>query len=898
MVCIFYFRATVREDEMPGKNVTRVFARDADESYENSKIDYSIISGNVGNVFQMSSSNGNILLIGGLDRERTTRYTLSVEAKDRGEEPLSSTVLVTIDVDDVNDNSPDFEKTEYHAVVNESIPVKTSVLTVIAHDPDSGKNGEVQYSIVSGNDDDKFEIEKDTGVLSVRTALDHETRELHRLIVKATDSSVDFARRSAFTTVIINVTDINEHYPKFPVMMYLESVLENEPAGSYVFTAHANDKDSGIYGVVTYTIITNPDFFQIDPVTGIVTTMSIFDFESENSYRFDIRAVDQGGFQTRIPVMVNVEPKDEFEPQFAQLSYNFEVPGNAKKGYEVGQIHATDEDGGRSGLIKYYFEEENEYFEVGELTGMIIVTRDLQDISESESQRKRRFVSRHPEYLDRQKRASVSRQPELLDRSRRALQEDVLELKIIASSGLVNSQSAVAEMKITVNRTCMGCEAPPQQGVSGSGETTLILVIVFAIIAVVLVVVIVILYLRERERKRHPPDSSPYGGSFDSMNIHPATMPHELPPTYNEIHNYPHNQQARTGGDHNITTSELSDQSHSASSGRGSAEDGDDVDEEIRMINATPMQAKNRMPDSGIQPDDDAMSEISVQNHQEYLARLGIDTAKLKSSTTKPPITSSVESMHQFAEEGGGEGDGVESTQGMYDQMKAIQISQNMTTSDNGATQQFRYGDPEPTNNGSLTSVINSEEEFSGSYNWDYLLDWGPQYQPLAHVFAEIAKLKDDSIKPKKQPTHIVPQRPQPSMLQPKVQTIMPPPLLTNAPPRAILAQPMSNRPSQSNSTSSSSVANSARTSQMVSMPSLPRSPISHESSYTSPAMSPSFTPSLSPLATRSPTISPLTPGGVGSSGHSSSHTTPQRSRRGDTITFVGSTDSEQEIRI
>ena len=34
-----------------------------------------------------------------------------------------------------------------------------------------------------------------------------------------------------------------------------------------------------------------------------------------------------------------------------------------------------------------------------------------------------------------------------------------------------------------------------------------------------------------------------------------------------------------------------------------------------------------------------------------------------------------------------------------------------------------------------FSSIVHSEEELAGSYNWDYLLDWGPQYQPLAHVF-------------------------------------------------------------------------------------------------------------------------------------------------------------------
>lgn len=43
---------------------------------------------------------------------------------------------------------------------------------------------------------------------------------------------------------------------------------------------------------------------------------------------------------------------------------------------------------------------------------------------------------------------------------------------------------------------------------------------------------------------------------------------------------------------------------------------------------------------------------------------------------------------------------------------------------------------------------------------------------------------------------------------------------------------------------------------QGLSVSSLPRTPISHESSFTSPALSPNLSPSLSPLATRSPSVS------------------------------------------
>ena len=115
----------------------------------------------------------------------------------------------------------------------------------------------------------------------------------------------------------------------------------------------------------------------------------------------------------------------------------------------------------------------------------------------------------------------------------------------------------------------------------------------------------------------------------------------------------------------------------------------------------------------------------------------------------------------------------------------------------------------------SYFSIVHSEEEVAGSYNWDYLLDWGPQYQPLAHVFHEISALKDDS--------------------GPEVRGPVPP-IMTSRPPRHVHA------PLQSHSGAHAQA----------------RSPLSHEMMAAQSAMSPSFSPALSPLATRSPSISPL----------------------------------------
>ena len=476
------------------------------------------------------------------------------------------------------------------------------------------------------------------------------------------------------------------------------------------------------------------------------------------------------------------------------------------------------------------------------------------------------------------------------------MESDEVVLRISASLGI--GQTAETEINIAVNRSCDGCVALPNEDKNFSA-TPLVIVVVIVIIAIVAIVVVIILYLKRRERKRHSPGSltesqDDHNSSIDQAN----TFQKDLSPPSYQFHNNHHIGHQNMHGQHippqypPQSTTSASDRS---SSGRGSAED-----EEIEMINSAPTESQQRKPDSGV-PDDDAISDRSVNNCQDYLARLGIDSQKISQDIQHKQTPrhskvlaggTSMDSMHQFSDEGGGETTELDMQAILYTNPHDID---NTAPANHARAQQFNVDNPggislvEPDhtkhNPGALSSIINSEEELSGSYNWDYLLDWGPQYQPLADVFGEIARLKDDNIVPKKQPTHIVPQPQSRTIIKPN--TNNPPPIITGAPPHAILAH----QPSSSGSRSAPSSNGSTRTSQMISVPSsIQRSPISHESSFTSPAFSPSFTPSLSPLATRSPTISSLdTP-----------NTTPSRSRRThrDNMFLLASSDSEKEIRI
>ena len=56
-------------------------------------------------------------------------------------ERLSSTATVTVNVEDLNDNHPSFDKDSYTAIVTENADVGTQVIQITAKDRDSGVYG-------------------------------------------------------------------------------------------------------------------------------------------------------------------------------------------------------------------------------------------------------------------------------------------------------------------------------------------------------------------------------------------------------------------------------------------------------------------------------------------------------------------------------------------------------------------------------------------------------------------------------------------------------------------------------------------------------------------------------------------------------------------------------------
>ncbi|EDW39583.1 GL15355 [Drosophila persimilis] len=868
-----------------------------------------IAAGNEEAAFELLQSKA-IVLVKPLDRERNDLYKLRLLINRGGSGSASSPsnssagITVVITVLDANDNFPIFDRSaKYEAEISELAPLRYSIAQLVALDADqeNSPNSEVVYDITSGNDEHMFTIDLVSGVLFVNNRLDYDSGATsYELIIRACDSHHPRPLCS-LQPFHLELHDENDNEPKFPLSEYVHFIAENEPVGSSVFQAHASDLDRGPFGALNYSLApasgddSSWKLFRVDSHSGMVSSAAVFDFEQRQRYDMELRASDMGGKGARVAVRVEVDSRDEFAPQFSERTYRFVLPAAAAlpQGFVVGQVTATDADSGPDGRVVYQLSAPHTHFKVNRSSGAVLIKRKLKLDDDSLGSHDGRDIS----------------------------------LVISASSGRQNSLTAMAVVEIALDPLAHPGTNLASAGINGGGGTmgdwAIGLLIAFLLVLCAAAGIFLFIHMRSRKPrnvvKPHLSTETVGVGNSNSY-VDPSafdTIPIRggisggaaggasgqfAPPKYDEIPPFgPH-----AGSSGAATTSELSGSEQSGSSGRGSAED-DGEDEEIRMINEGPLHHRGGGGAGG--SDDGRISDISVQNTQEYLARLGIvdhdpsgsgggggassmagSSHPIPMPMTMPMTMPMVDSLHMFHDEdaatarsditnliyaklndvAGGNGGGSERGSSADDAATTAgsigTIGTAITGHGHGAAMMGSYGEvPVPVPvvvggsnvGGSLSSIVHSEEELTGSYNWDYLLDWGPQYQPLAHVFSEIARLKDDtmsehsghsgsgassSAKSKHSSSHSSAGAGSVVLKPPPPPTHIPPPLLTNVAPRAINL-PMRLPPHLSMAGG------------------LPRSPIGHEASgsfSTSSAMSPSFSPSLSPLATRSPSISPL----------------------------------------
>ncbi|KAM7143471.1 protocadherin-12 [Molossus nigricans] len=165
--------------------------------------------------FKLKRTNGNTYMLltnATLDRERWPKYTLTLLAQDQGPQPLSAERQLSIQISDVNDNAPVFEKSRYEVSTRENNLPSLHLITIKAHDADLGTNGQISYRIQDSPVSHLVAIDSDTGKVIAQRSLDYEQMASFEFHVIAEDRGQP--QLSSSISVWVSLLDANDNAPE------------------------------------------------------------------------------------------------------------------------------------------------------------------------------------------------------------------------------------------------------------------------------------------------------------------------------------------------------------------------------------------------------------------------------------------------------------------------------------------------------------------------------------------------------------------------------------------------------------------------------------------------------------------------------------------------------------
>uniref|UniRef100_A0A2K5YWL8 Cadherin-23 n=1 Tax=Mandrillus leucophaeus TaxID=9568 RepID=A0A2K5YWL8_MANLE len=384
----------LRENEPSVTQLVRLRATDED-SPPNNQITYSIVSASAfGSYFDISlyEGYGVISVSRPLDYEQISNglIYLTVMAKDAGNPPLNSTVPVTIEVFDENDNPPTFSKPAYFVSVVENIMAGATVLFLNATDLDRSREYGQESIIYSLEGSAQFRINARSGEITTTSLLDRETKSEYILIVRAVDGGVGHNQKTGIATVNITLLDINDNHPMWKDAPYYINLVEMTPPDSDVTTVVAVDPDLGENGTLVYSIQPPNKFYSLNSTTGkIRTTHAMLDRENPDPHEAElmrkivVSVTDCGRPPLRATssatVFVNLLDLNDNDPTFQNLPFVAEVLEGTPAGVSIYQVVAIDLDEGLNGLVSYRMPVgmPRMDFLINSSSGMVVTTTEL-----------------------------------------------------------------------------------------------------------------------------------------------------------------------------------------------------------------------------------------------------------------------------------------------------------------------------------------------------------------------------------------------------------------------------------------------------------------------------------------------------------------------------------------
>ncbi|XP_077977634.1 neural-cadherin-like [Glandiceps talaboti] len=347
-----YTSEMMEEDANVPVYVTTVSAYDPDGDTD---IWYSL-QDTADHYFSIDPRTGAIEAIKPLDREQMPRYHLVATATNQGGSGDTGFTDVVVELHDINDNAPFFPYQPYIGMVSENSAAGTTVMRVMAEDPDDvnvDQNAHIEYSIDQNArwniTHDIFAIDPTTGDVTILVdELDREAAPMYEIMVKAMNGDDHIG----ITPVTVIVTDENDSPPEFSYSWYTTIVKENTAIGTTIYRVTATDGDASFS--LTFSIIDGNDndtfTIQTSSTSNEGMVMLDKDINYENPWQpqmYNLTLQVSDGMHTSDAMLwIMIEDVNENAPVFDPSgTYQVSCLENVTIGTELAILTAMDDDG-------------------------------------------------------------------------------------------------------------------------------------------------------------------------------------------------------------------------------------------------------------------------------------------------------------------------------------------------------------------------------------------------------------------------------------------------------------------------------------------------------------------------------------------------------------------------
>uniref|UniRef100_A0A8C5H976 Protocadherin beta-16-like n=2 Tax=Gouania willdenowi TaxID=441366 RepID=A0A8C5H976_GOUWI len=386
------YKATMAENSPKGTTLIRVSATDADKG-TNGDVSYSVSTtvDSVSDIFTINED-GDVILVGEIDFEKSTSFQIDVEANDNG--GLSDSSKIIVDIIDINDNKPVINILSKSQTIPENSPHNTVMVMFSVNDPDSNNNGKVNCAI---NENIPFIIthsSNDFYSLVTDSELDRELSSEYNITVTCSDEGVPSL--SSSVTLTLQISDVNDNAPVFERSSYEAYIVENNTPGLSIFTVKATDADWNQNARVSYILedssvngVPVSSYVSVSADSGVIHAVRSLDYEHIKDFHFRVKAQDGGSppLSSNVTVKILIQDQNDNPPQ---VLYPVQtggsvvaemVPRSADVGYLVTKVVAVDVDSGQNAWLSYKLQKATDraLFEVGLQNGEIRTIRQVSD---------------------------------------------------------------------------------------------------------------------------------------------------------------------------------------------------------------------------------------------------------------------------------------------------------------------------------------------------------------------------------------------------------------------------------------------------------------------------------------------------------------------------------------